>query len=362
MKNKKIFASLAVLLILVALVYIQFRAWRSFDWANFWQQTRGVSLLWIGIAVALIYFAYYLRAVRWAIFLRPIHPTTVRRMVAPQFIGFTALGLFGRAGEFARPYLIARKEGVSFTSQVAVWAVERVFDMGSVLLLIIAFLGMTNGRSAQILRHGARAGIVAVAGKLGAHLWLLLLALAVAAALFCGLWRYARRAEGAVAKKINSFMAGLRTIHDWRSLLAAMAVSILMWAAVSQAYLSVVHAYPETAVTINGAARTSHLDQMKTDDVMLMMCASMFGSMVQLPGVGGGSQLAVISVLSGVFGGEPYNVTPELAVSCGMLLWLVCFMAVIPAGLIMARWEKISLGSLSKESENEAEVEDRQEN
>jgi hypothetical protein len=126
----------------------------------------------------------------------------------------------------------------------------------------------------------------------------------------------------------------------------------------------VVHAYPEVTVTVpsddeDGATitQTVRLNQMKTDDVMLMMCASMFGSMVQLPGVGGGSQLAVITVLSKVFGDEPYNVTPELAVSCGMMLWLVTFMAVIPAGLLMARYERISLRAVAEESETEAEAE-----
>ena len=42
-------------------------------------------------------------------------------MLAPQFIGFSALALLGRAGEMVRPYIIAKKERLTFTSQVAVW-------------------------------------------------------------------------------------------------------------------------------------------------------------------------------------------------------------------------------------------------
>jgi hypothetical protein len=93
---------------------------------------------------------------------------------------------------------------------------------------------------------------------------------------------------------------------------------------------------------------------MKLEDAMLVMGASITGSMVQLPGVGGGSQLAVIDLLSRIFDREPYNITRELAVSCGMLLWLVTFMSVIPAGLIMAHWERVSLRVVSRESEMEA--------
>ena len=55
----------------------------------------------------------------------------------------------------------------------------------------------------------------------------------------------------------------------------------------------------------------------------------MIGSLVQLPGVGGGSQLATISTLDHVF-----DIVPkELAVSCGIMLWLVTFVAVVPVGL-----------------------------
>jgi hypothetical protein len=101
---------------------------------------------------------------------------------------------------------------------------------------------------------------------------------------------------------------------------------------------------------------------MKLEDALLVMGASMAGSIVQLPGVGGGSQLAVIELLSSdIFKNEPYNITRELAVSVGMLCWLVTFMAVIPAGLIMAHRERISLRIISRESEMEATQAERPE-
>jgi hypothetical protein len=59
--------------------------------------------------------------------------------------------------------------------------------------------------------------------------------------------------------------------------------------------------------------------------VLLLLGFSMVGSMLQLPGVGGGSQLATIEALNKIF-----LVPRELAVSCGILLWLVSFVSVIP--------------------------------
>ncbi len=97
---------------------------------------------------------------------------------------------------------------------------------------------------------------------------------------------------------------------------------------------------------------------MKLPDVFITMSASMFGSVFQLPAVGGGSQLFVIKMLSsGLFTDEPYNITPELAVSCGVMLWLVTFMSVIPAGLLIAHFQRISLRAVGEESEEEAEEE-----
>jgi hypothetical protein len=61
--------------------------------------------------------------------------------------------------------------------------------------------------------------------------------------------------------------------------------------------------------------------------------------------VGGGSQLATIGTLVGVFG-----LTKELATSCGIMLWLVTFMSVIPAGLALAHHEHVSLTRLEEES------------
>jgi hypothetical protein len=75
--------------------------------------------------------------------------------------------------------------------------------------------------------------------------------------------------------------------------------------------------------------------------------------MLQLPGIGGGSQLATIAVLSRIF-----EVPKELAASCGVMLWLVTFMAVIPAGLFLAHREHVSLRELEAESHLKAAKKD----
>src|SRR5277367_3205589 len=136
MPNKKYLASAVVLLVLGALLYLQFRTWRNFDWALLVQ----FDIKWRHIfhGIALIYIAYILRAVRWKVFLRPVNKdASIVGLVPPTLIGFTALAILGRPGELIRPYLIARHTNLSFASQVGVWAVERIFDVGGFTVLLV---------------------------------------------------------------------------------------------------------------------------------------------------------------------------------------------------------------------------------
>jgi len=138
MDKKRIVVSAVVFLILAILVYLQYRHWQSFDWGTFWTQTHRINKFQVVYAVALIYIAYALRAVRWKIFLEPVRPqATIVSLVSPTLIGFAGLALLGRAGEFIRPYLIARRQDLPFSSQLAVWAVERIFDIGAFTLLMV---------------------------------------------------------------------------------------------------------------------------------------------------------------------------------------------------------------------------------
>jgi hypothetical protein len=91
-----------------------------------------------------------------------------------------------------------------------------------------------------------------------------------------------------------------------------------------------------------------HLRDLDISRVVLLMGFSTLGSIVQLPAVGGGSQLAVITALQVVYG-----VPAEMAVSCGIVLWLVTSMSCIPMGLVFAHREHLSLRRLSEESTHE---------
>jgi uncharacterized membrane protein YbhN (UPF0104 family) len=139
---------------------------------------------------------------------------------------------------------------------------------------------------------------------------------------------------------VREFGAGLDTIHGPVSMLWLTLVSVGMWYIIALAYQEVTHSYGVVSLEI------------PVSQILILMGASMVGSMLQLPAVGGGSQMATIAALSSVF-----DVPPEVAASCGILLWLVTFAAVIPLGLALAHFERLSLRKLSQESHQAEEAE-----
>lgn len=335
MDKKRLVITGVVVAILGALVYLQFRAWQNFDWAKFLSQTGRVNKLHIFHGIALIYIAYVLRAVRWKIFLRPIKPeATSMQLVPPTLVGFTGLALLGRPGEFIRPYLIARRTNLPISSQIAVWAVERIFDIGAFAFLLVLAAFVATAPRRLPMRNGFQE-IALFLGALVVGLTIGAVAIARRGEAIAG-WverRFPTHFGQRIALRVREFRIGLDTIHGTWSLVQLIAVSVLMWAMIAVAYKEVTHSY---------GVRSLDIPQTQ---VLLLMAASMFGSMIQLPGVGGGSQLATITMLNRVF-----EVPPELAASCGIMLWLVTFMAIIPVGLLLAHNERLSLRKLSEES------------
>src|ERR1700678_3646872 len=130
--------------------------WRTsgFSWHEFTSALVNVDWSWLALALALILATYLGRAMRWEVMLRPLQKhTSLWRAFSATAIGFTAVVLFGRACEPVRPYLIAKKEGVTFSSQVAAWVVERMLD----LLMVLVVFGIALSQvSRSAIQHGPR--------------------------------------------------------------------------------------------------------------------------------------------------------------------------------------------------------------
>jgi uncharacterized protein (TIRG00374 family) len=336
------------LLVIAALVAIGFyiRAKVPFSWTVFGQQLKQSDWSKFAVAIGFIYCGYILRAVRWAIFLKPVKRVSPFKILGSQVIGFTGVALFGRLADLVRPYLVARRINLTVGSQVAVYAVERMFDLGAMALIFSLTLLLAPDRNTlphhELMVKVAKGSfIVTIALAIFAVIVRLsgeFLARAtekVLGSLSAGLGR-------AVADKIRAFRSGLNTIASFPDFLLAFTVSLAMWAMIVFAYLETTRAF------IN----SPELSQMTLARCLVLMAASMGGSIFQLPVIGWFTTiLATSATMHGWLG-----VAPEPALGAGAMLLIVTFLSIVPAGLIWSRFEHVSLKQVATESEQAEEA------
>ena len=144
-------------------------------------------------------------------------------------------------------------------------------------------------------------------------------------------------AEAAVAR-ILDFHAGLDTLTTVREFLAALALSLLLWLGIAEAYVQSAHAL----------AATPQLATLTFTQIMLLMATSMGGSLLQLPVLGWFTQIALLAAALHAFFSAPI----EAATACAAIILFVTTLSIVPVGLIAARLSGTSLRAAARESES----------
>jgi uncharacterized protein (TIRG00374 family) len=312
--------------------------WRTsgFAWHEFTTALAGVDWSWLFLALALIMATYVGRALRWEVMLRPLQKhTSLWRIFSATAIGFTAVVLFGRAGEPVRPYLISKREDVTFSSQVAAWVVERMLD----LLMVLVIFGIALSQiSHSAIQHGPRVKIVLeaggyTAGVIGAACLALLLGLrkfqgGVQQRLMEGLSFLPAILAARIEKALKSFGEGMESTRSGARTALLVFYTIVEWCIIAASFGCVFKAFPAT-------------HELGITDVVILLGFVCFGSIVQIPGVGGGMQIVTVLVLTEFFG-----ITLETASGIALVLWIITFVVIVPLGLALAFHEGIKWRNL----------------
>lgn len=291
---------------------------------------RAISFTQLALGVLAINGGVVIRAVRWALLMPRENRPPATRLIAPQFVGFAAVALFGRVADLTRPYLVARRTATPVAMQVAVYSVERALDLAATAVLFSVTL-LFVPRSAPHHEAFSRSGILASA----ATLCLLGFALAIrqggqflAQLLQKHLQRFAPKLAHSLAARILEMQVGFSEVGP-AALAMAFFWSLVIWFGIALAYLFSTHSLPGTPQLANlGLAA-----------IMLLMATSMGASLLQLPVVGWFTQIAALAAAyHSIFG-----VPAAPAALCGLLTFLVNAISVVPVGLILARWSGLSL-------------------
>ena len=338
---------LAVGAVVIALIFYNLSRspeWRNFHWDRLWRSIVGASPGYLLLAILGVYLSFFVRAVRWEFFMRPIKAASLWVLFVGQILGFSSIFLVGRPGELVRPAYIAKKENVPMSAMIAVWLLERVFDTIAMVVLFAAaiYSEPVNPDTAQ--------GVFALHEM---HKWghvlfvltgLLILGLVLfrlkAASMTAGALKMFRflpeRALRSFAHFLRSFGEGLSVIRDWKGLAGSVVTTLVLWAINTTIFWLIFKSVRH---------RMGHLPWLAAG--LTLFCAAL-GLLVQLPGVGGGYQVGIILSLHEIF-----NIKAEPATGASILVWIIQLVPTLALGLVLLIHEGLSIRKLEAITDEE---------
>ena len=345
------------LIILLAVAVLGILIYRSrgairlegFSWDRLASSLRHADVSLLLVSLLGIHLCLALRALRWMRFSRYLSRATYSTIYTSTVIGFSSIFLLGRAGEPIRPLLIARKEDTSVSSEFGIYVLERMFDMAStVVLAAVALLAVPHlasaGEGNPLLAAARTTGIVLLAGLVLGIAFLVYFRLHGAARLERRMdaWR-AHAATGwrqRVVGLVGGFSHGLQAIRTFNDFLFAATISAVHWTLLAVIYYLVARSFG------------GRLAELGLSDAVLVLAFTMAGSTVQLPGVGGGSQVASFLAYKVILG-----VDKEPAAAASIVLWLITFAGATVMGIPLLIKEGWSMGDLRRMARDEKEAE-----
>ncbi len=347
--SRKLLVGLAVLPVIGFVVYRASGMIRhsEFSGTEMLRAVRSANPYLLLLSLIAIYVCYAVRSLRWKVFQQNLGPSSFWNIYKMTLAGFSALQLLGRPGEPVRPFLLARKEKLPISGMFGVYLLERIFDFASMAVIAtIALLGFRagaqSGETAQALEKAARpAASVLVLGILAATVLLVYLRLHGTGLLERQLhgWLHAHGWRSKIAGTVLEFARGVQTIRNWRDLSLAVFYSAVHWFLVLCIYVWVAKSFGGT------------LGSLTLSDAMIVLAFTLVGSLVQLPGVGGGSQAVSTIAYTQIF-----LVKTEAALAASIVLWLITFAVVSLVGVPLLIHEGLSLGKLKELAEHEKEA------
>ena len=297
-----------------------------------------------------IYASYLIRAIRWRQFSTHFGEAGLAGMFSATIMGFAAIFVLGRPGEPVRPLLLARKSRLPVSSMFGIWVLERLFDAGAAIVLASLSLLVFSG---SLVAAGANSDWLDNARAAG---WALLGVLVLGVALMVYFrrhgagalerrlecWRGAGSWRGRTATIVTGFSDGLQAIRSVSDLSIAIAYTAALWFIETLIYLLIAQAF-------SGNFGYS----MNFPGAMLLLAVTLLGATLQLPGVGGGAQVASFIALTTIFGVEQ-----EPAVAVAVVLWLITFAASTVVGVPLLIHEGLSVGELRKLAKAETYAEE----
>ena len=225
----------------LALLYLAFR---NVDFSEFIEKSRQVNYTWVIVSILLSLVAYYARAYRWNILLKPLgYPNlNVHKTNLAVLVGYLANLAFPRLGEVTRCGMMKRSDDVPVSTSLGTVITERIIDLFTLIGLILLALVLEYDRLIEFLTN-IFSGLQDVEGlmwKAG-----MLIVIGGAAVLILGYVLYVKNDK--IRSFIKDLIRGILSLKDVKNRWGFVLSTIVLWVTYYFMSYIIVFSIPETA-------------------------------------------------------------------------------------------------------------------
>jgi len=229
----------------VSLVFL-FIALRGIDFEEFARDLRQANPAWLALSVSFYFLSVGIRSWRWSSLLQPLKSVSAGRLFPIVVIGYMGNNIYpARIGELLRAYVLRRDEGIPLASSLATVLIERIMDGMTMIAFVLIGLQAT-----PVLQSDPRAqqvifvAFAIFAGASAVFFWLALAparANRMAGAIIARI--VPRRFQGALLSVVHRFVQGAQSLRSPRRLAAVAGSTVALWLLETLKYWCVARAF-----------------------------------------------------------------------------------------------------------------------
>jgi len=264
--------------------------------------------------LVLLFLFYWIKAMRWALILKPVGHFTSSDVAPAMVIGFAGNNLLpAHLGELVRIVIFSRQFSKPVSSIATTLLVERVFDLAAILFLYAVGMA-TIGTPPESLEVGAWLITVMMIG-----FFVTISIILYRPGLVLGLGEWAGKLlPEKLAKRLRDMLVNIITafssLRSPRLVFAMLSLSILKWSFMAVMITLSLVAY-ETQVSIGII-------------LVLMAVMSLAAAVPNAPGYVGAMQAAYVFAL------RPFGISEEVAIAASVLFLACQWLPVTLAGML----------------------------
>ncbi|MBN1867430.1 flippase-like domain-containing protein [Candidatus Sumerlaeota bacterium] len=347
MKRKQALQLLVGIVLSVAMLWYVFR---DITLSELMDSFRSVRYVWLIPCLAVFYFGMWLRGIRWSHLFRPHHRVPVLRATGGMFICFAFNSVFGmRLGEFARAYLVGKRDKTGFPTAFGTVVAERLLDSITLLCCMIVALKSVSIPSDLKFPIDVFGKQWILTGKMfaSAQRWTLLTCFVLMAGILTISFRptrswvlrlmhtarfVPRKIRDTIEDLIHKFADGLASFHSPPRVLSLFAQSLLIWITTAASAMFLAWGFDfQTHMTFSQAFA-----------LVVIVCIPI--ALIPTPGYWGPYEAGVVFAIV-IMSIHPNN---ALVVSYAILLHLTQWIPIVAIGLPWAWFSHVSLSEVKE--------------